>query len=117
MPIPAPNPLPAPANAVPASYPPLAYKLGDKVATQDQFRTPNVIKTAICASFNKSPKECNTILKDLAGVAPAAGAGGRPAMSAATGVVGVFGGVDAAVAAIESLKARSNVFGASFGTT
>jgi hypothetical protein len=48
-------------------------KIGDKVATQDQYRTPNVVKTAICASFQKSPSECKTALKDLEGVAPAAG--------------------------------------------
>ena len=35
--IPAPHPLPASANAVPASYPPLAYKLGDKVATREAY--------------------------------------------------------------------------------
>ena len=37
VPIPAPNPLPAPNNAAPASYPPLAYKLGDKVATREAY--------------------------------------------------------------------------------
>jgi transketolase len=36
-PIPAPNPLPAPANAAPAGYPPIAYKLGDMVATREGF--------------------------------------------------------------------------------
>jgi len=51
-----------------------SLKIGDKVATQDQFRSPNVIKTAICASFNKQPGECKTALKDLTGTAPAAGA-------------------------------------------
>jgi transketolase len=35
--IPAPTQLPAPNNAVPASYPPLAYKLGDSVATREAF--------------------------------------------------------------------------------
>lgn len=50
-----------------------SLKIGDKIATQDQFRTPNVIKSAICASFQKSPSECKTILNDLAGAAPAAG--------------------------------------------
>lgn len=48
-------------------------KIGDKVATQDKFRTPNVIKAAICASFNKQPNECKTTLNDLTGAAPAAG--------------------------------------------
>jgi transketolase len=35
--IPAPKPLPAPKNEAPASYPPLAYKLGDMVATREAF--------------------------------------------------------------------------------
>jgi transketolase len=35
--IPAPNQLPAPANAVPASYPPLSYKAGDSVATREAY--------------------------------------------------------------------------------
>jgi transketolase len=37
VPIPAPNQLPAPNNAAPASYPPLNYKLGDKVATREAY--------------------------------------------------------------------------------
>lgn len=48
-------------------------KIGNKVATQDKYRTPNVVKTAICASFKRSPGECNTTLNDLTGAAPAAG--------------------------------------------
>ncbi len=48
-------------------------KIGDKVATQDQYRTPNVMKSAICASFQKSPGECKTVLNDISGTAPAAG--------------------------------------------
>jgi transketolase len=36
-PIPAPNQLPAPNNAAPASYPPLTYKIGDKVATREAY--------------------------------------------------------------------------------
>jgi transketolase len=35
--IPAPNALPAPANAVPASFPPISYKLGDAVATREAY--------------------------------------------------------------------------------
>jgi len=35
--IPAPTQLPAPANAVPASYAPLAYKPGDSVATREAY--------------------------------------------------------------------------------
>jgi transketolase len=37
LPISAPNPLPAPANAAPASYPPITYKPGDLVATREAF--------------------------------------------------------------------------------
>lgn len=48
-------------------------KIGDKVATQDKYRTPNVIKTAVCASFKTQPKECKEVLNDLTGSAPAAG--------------------------------------------
>ena len=48
-------------------------KIGDKVATQAQYRTPNVIKAALCAAFQKSPSECKTVLDDLSGTAPAAG--------------------------------------------
>lgn len=54
-----------------------SLKIGDKVATQDQYRTPNVMKAAICASFQKSPGECKTVLNDLAGTAPAAGGCGN----------------------------------------
>jgi predicted DsbA family dithiol-disulfide isomerase len=48
-------------------------KVNGKVATQDRYRTPNVVKEAVCASFQKSPSECKSVLKDLDGVAPAAG--------------------------------------------
>lgn len=48
-------------------------KIGKKVATQDRYRTPNVVKEAVCASFQKSPNECKSLLNDLEGVAPAAG--------------------------------------------
>ena len=37
VPIPAPNQLPAPANAIPASYPPINYKLGDLIATREAY--------------------------------------------------------------------------------
>ena len=37
VPIPAPNQLPAPNNAAPASYPPISYKLGDLVATREAY--------------------------------------------------------------------------------
>lgn len=52
-------------------------QIGDKVASEDKYRTPNVIKTAICASFNKAPNECKTILNELTGTAPAAGGCGN----------------------------------------
>jgi len=50
-----------------------SLKIGKKVATQDRYRTPNVVKEAVCASFQKEPGECKSILNDLQGVAPAAG--------------------------------------------
>jgi transketolase len=37
QPIPAPNPLPAPKNDAPASYPPISYKVGDSVATREAY--------------------------------------------------------------------------------
>jgi transketolase len=37
QPIPPPNPLPAPQNDAPAAYPPVAYKLGDLIATREAF--------------------------------------------------------------------------------
>jgi len=37
VPIPAPNQLPAPNDAAPASYPPLGYKIGDSVATREAY--------------------------------------------------------------------------------
>ena len=39
LPIPSPSNLPQPANAAPASYPPIAYKLGDMVATREAYGT------------------------------------------------------------------------------
>ena len=48
-------------------------KIGKKVATQDRYRTPNVLKEGICVGAKSIPKECNTILPDLSGSAPAAG--------------------------------------------
>ncbi len=46
-----------------------SLKIGSKVATQDRFRTPNVVKEALCASFQKSPGECKTEIPDLTGQA------------------------------------------------
>jgi transketolase len=37
--IPTPDKLPQPANAIPASYPPISYKLGDKIATREAYGT------------------------------------------------------------------------------
>lgn len=37
-------------------------KIGDKVIKQADFRTPDAIKEAVCASFKKAPKECKTVL-------------------------------------------------------
>lgn len=48
-------------------------KIGKKVATQDRYRMPNVLKEAICAGFKSAPKECNTTLPDPSGTKPAAG--------------------------------------------
>ena len=42
-----------------------SLKIGKKVFTQDQYRTSDAIKEAICASFNKAPKECKTVIKDI----------------------------------------------------
>ena len=47
--------------------------IGSKVATQDKYRTPNVVKEAICSAFSKTPAECKTVLNELSGAAPAAG--------------------------------------------
>jgi len=40
-------------------------KVGKLTTSFDKLRTPNVIKEALCASMNKTAKECETILKDL----------------------------------------------------
>lgn len=52
-------------------------KIGNKIATQDQYRTPNVIKTALCYAFNKNPSECKTVLNNISGSTPAAGGCGN----------------------------------------
>jgi hypothetical protein len=51
--------------------------IGKKVAIQDKYRTPNVIKEAVCASMKKSAKECSTILNELSGAKPAIGGCGN----------------------------------------
>lgn len=50
-----------------------SLKIGGKVATQDRYRTPNVIKEALCASFQKSPSECKSEIPDLTGESVPAG--------------------------------------------
>lgn len=53
--------------------------IGKKVYTQEQFRSPNTIKEAICAGFKKAPKECQKDIADTtasqANAAAANGAG------------------------------------------
>lgn len=48
-------------------------KIGKKVATQDRYRMPNVLKEAVCAGFKSAPRECNTVLPDPSGAKPVAG--------------------------------------------
>lgn len=55
-------------------------KIGKKVYTQAELRSPNVIKEAICTGFKKAPKECKTTLEDPAAKAAANG-GAAPAAS------------------------------------
>ncbi len=50
-----------------------SLKIGNKYATQDRFRAPNVIKEAVCASTSKAPGECKTELPDLSGASVPAG--------------------------------------------
>lgn len=49
--------------------------IGKKTYTQDKFRAPDTLKAAVCASFNKSPKECNTTIPDVEGSAASAAGG------------------------------------------
>ncbi len=53
-----------------------SLKIGKTVFTQDQYRTPNAIKEAICAAFKKAPKECKTELANLDTANTAAAAAG-----------------------------------------
>lgn len=48
-------------------------KIGKKVFGQEKYRTPNVIKEAVCASFDKAPKECNTTLPETSETTASAG--------------------------------------------
>jgi hypothetical protein len=56
-----------------------SLKIGNKVFTQDQYRTSDAIKEAICASFNKAPKECKTEIKAATADAAAANTAGSAA--------------------------------------
>lgn len=49
-------------------------KIGDKVYSLNDVRTPNVIKEAICSVFTKAPKECKTALENVDGTAATVGA-------------------------------------------
>jgi hypothetical protein len=51
--------------------------IGNSIASENQYRTPNVIKTAVCASFKNAPAECKTQLKDLPGATPSTGGPGN----------------------------------------
>ncbi|MDD2483164.1 MAG: hypothetical protein PHE32_01480 [Candidatus Shapirobacteria bacterium] len=53
-------------------------KIGNKVFSLSQTRTPDVIKEALCSAFNKAPKECKTVLEDP-NAAAAADSGAAPA--------------------------------------
>lgn len=48
-------------------------KIGTKVYKQSEYRSPNVIKEAICAAFNKAPKECATVLAENSTSVPEGG--------------------------------------------
>jgi len=97
VPIPAPNQLPAPSDTAPAGYPPLNYKLGDKVATREAYGTALVrigevdqrvvamdgdTKNSTYAEkfFKKFPDrstECYIAEQNLVGVATGFGARGK----------------------------------------
>jgi len=50
--------------------------IGKTTVTQDKYRTPEGVKQFICGGFKKAPKECSTVLADLADSSAAAAAGG-----------------------------------------
>jgi transketolase len=97
LPIPAPSQLPAPNNAAPATYPPVAYKVGDLVATREAFGNallrigevdPRVVamdgdtknSTYSDKFFKKSPDrftECYIAEQDMVGVATGFAARGK----------------------------------------
>jgi hypothetical protein len=61
-----------------------SLKIGKKVFTQDQYRSSDAIKEAICASFNKVPKECKTEIKAATVDTTATGGNAAPAAAAAS---------------------------------
>ncbi len=44
-------------------------QINGQIYNQDQYRSPEVLKQAICTSFEKAPKECKTELENQAAVA------------------------------------------------
>ncbi len=97
VPIAAPTQLPAPSTAAPASYPPINYKLGDKIATREAYGTaltriggadPRIVamdgdtKNSTYAEkfFKQFPErftECFIAEQNLVGVATGFGARGK----------------------------------------
>ena len=97
VPLPAPNQLPAPNDAAPASYPPLGYKIGDSVATREAYGNalarigevdPRIVavdgdtKNSTYADkfFKKFPNrsfECFIAEQNMVGVATGFGARGK----------------------------------------
>ncbi|HOZ80701.1 MAG TPA: hypothetical protein PK370_00575 [Candidatus Woesebacteria bacterium] len=50
-----------------------SIKIGKAVIGQEDYRTPNALKEAVCSGFSKAPGECKKALAKLDGSAPAAG--------------------------------------------
>ena len=40
-------------------------KIANRIISQNKYRTPNIIKQAICTSFSNNPKECDTELSEI----------------------------------------------------
>jgi transketolase len=95
--IPAPTKLPAPVNAIPASYPPINYTLGDKIATREAYGTAltrigaadlrvvavdgdtknSTFADKFFAKFPERSTECFIAEQNLVGVATGFGARGK----------------------------------------
>lgn len=43
-----------------------ALTINKKTIAPEKFRTPDAIKEALCSAFNKTPKECKTVLPEIA---------------------------------------------------